>query len=482
VTFLLNLVHLNLASTVTTFAGYAVFALCAVTMRTRNGFRGLHDFISGTRVMRLHPHSTALAEDDVPAVAPLALAAGGIYGPYRVTGTIGPSNGNGTLFSGRDDMLDRSVWIYRRSTNLGESTTARLHVGRPTRPHWLQRGASDGQRWDAFEAVIGCPLGEVIANSPGLSWDKRLPLLADLAQELAASAADETLPETLTLDQVWVDRGGRIKLLDQAIEMGAARVAVVHEGVQSAPQRALAMLTGVIEHLSSDQLLPRAMRVFITELKSRAANCETLNWAARELCELAQRRSILKSDDRFGLLCCSAGTEGVLYIWTLIIIFGLFLMVFLHAGRGGLTASGGSALSAFMATNILIAGLGCWFRGGPAFRLLGIDVLYRDGQLAGRARCAVRSALAWTPQLIPCAMSLALVMSQIQASGQQAAPPNAELAKDPTRLPADFSLLAGLVCSAGLVVLLQLVGIVWAVARPQRGLQDRLVRSYLAPR
>src|SRR5262249_4758457 len=47
-----------------------------------------------------------------------------------------------------------------------------------------------------------------------LSWAETLDLLAQLAEELEAAAADGTLPETLAPTQLWVQPTGRVQLLD----------------------------------------------------------------------------------------------------------------------------------------------------------------------------------------------------------------------------------------------------------------------------
>src|SRR5205823_1003617 len=45
------------------------------------------------------------------------------------------------------------------------------------------------------------------------SWPEFRPMLEDLAEELAASCADGTLPRALTVDQVWLLPDGRVQLL-----------------------------------------------------------------------------------------------------------------------------------------------------------------------------------------------------------------------------------------------------------------------------
>src|SRR5262249_4728020 len=72
---------------------------------------------------------------------------------------------------------------------------------------------ADGD-WDAFVAASGCRLGNIVSPGEPLPWAAARPILEQLARELADATTDESLPEILTPEQVWVQSDGRVQLLD----------------------------------------------------------------------------------------------------------------------------------------------------------------------------------------------------------------------------------------------------------------------------
>jgi hypothetical protein len=71
--------------------------------------------------------------------------------------------------------------------------------------------------WDAFLATAGCPLADLVDSKAPLPWGRLRPLLLQLADELVAACADDTLPWPLNVAQVWVQPNGRVQLLDVPI-------------------------------------------------------------------------------------------------------------------------------------------------------------------------------------------------------------------------------------------------------------------------
>src|SRR5262249_18748851 len=135
-----------------------------------------------------------------------------------------------------------------------------------------------------------------------------------------------TLPEPLALDQVWLDRSGRVKLLDRAVTPpGEAEEAA---GVPlPAAERALGLLRSAAGPSSRGQVLPGHAQTFLQELGTRPAEPATLAWAVQQLRDLSRRSTELKWDERLGILGVSAGIEYMVYwlagllfsvaIWTL---------------------------------------------------------------------------------------------------------------------------------------------------------------------
>ena len=54
----------------------------------------------------------------------------------------------------------------------------------------------------------------MLTNKNGLPWDQLRVILRDAARELRIAVDDKSLPEHIGIDQIWVDRGGRARLLD----------------------------------------------------------------------------------------------------------------------------------------------------------------------------------------------------------------------------------------------------------------------------
>jgi hypothetical protein len=65
-------------------------------------------------------------------------------------------------------------------------------------------------------------LQDLVRNGQRLSWSNLRPLLEQLTDELNTAVADETLPDLLTVDQVWVKTNGQAVLLDMPLASPAA--------------------------------------------------------------------------------------------------------------------------------------------------------------------------------------------------------------------------------------------------------------------
>lgn len=170
-----------------------------VTMRRSNGFAAVQDLISGTRVVRrvkadVRPRvETNETKDEVPAN-------GKHIGPYVVIKPL-----SDTCLLAHDPALRRDVWIDRDANEISE---ARRDIARPGRLRWL----GGTVEWNAFEAPGGQALSAFEKQSQ--PWATVRCWLADIAAELIAAEKDGTLPASLSIEQVWITRGGRAVLLD----------------------------------------------------------------------------------------------------------------------------------------------------------------------------------------------------------------------------------------------------------------------------
>jgi len=180
-----------------------------VTARAANGYAGLHDLATGMRVVMKNPREGRVQSAPRIAEEPAALGAART-GPYFMLDE--PSRDSADVLVGYDDRLRRKVWI--RPVHPGEPhvPVERRTLSRATRLRWLSGRRTEGDAWDAFEAVDGRPLLSVLAES-SQSWSAVRIWLLDLASEIRAGLADRSLPP-LSLDRVWVTAAGRARLLD----------------------------------------------------------------------------------------------------------------------------------------------------------------------------------------------------------------------------------------------------------------------------
>jgi hypothetical protein len=194
----------------------AVVALLA-PMRRRNGYRGLHELASGTRVVQLpwtvRPRPFRLLRERYPAQPLPSGRYPREFGPFRVSGLL-HADARATVLLAEDPGLGRTVHVWLRPGGSEPPSPARRALARPTRPRWLGGGNSDGWAWDAYFAPQGGPLADLVAPAAGLGWTESRFILEQLADELAEARADGTLPTELGLDQVWVLPDGRVQLLD----------------------------------------------------------------------------------------------------------------------------------------------------------------------------------------------------------------------------------------------------------------------------
>jgi hypothetical protein len=193
-------------------ATLTLVALLFVNARRRNGWTGLHDLVSGTRVVsrssagmraRTAPVSTASVDAAIPALR------GPRYGPFVATTDV-PDGDH--LVVGFDPVLRRHVWIHVVSAHTPPIGAVRRDVSRTGRLHWLTGRRASHDNWDAFEAPDGQPLLRAIQGSSP-PWSTLKSWLLDLATELVASTADGSTPP-LQLDRLWIRDDGRLVLLD----------------------------------------------------------------------------------------------------------------------------------------------------------------------------------------------------------------------------------------------------------------------------
>jgi hypothetical protein len=205
-----------LQATFLPWLGYLVGVLVLFApARARNGYRGLHEFLSGTRVVGLPlPRRHGLRHVRFaapPLLEPPTLPAS--VANYQIAGAL-IWNEREQLLAGQDPSLGRKVWIWLRARDAEPLSEIRRRTTRLARLRCLASGVEVEQRWDAFVAPAGTSLRDLVEAAGRLSWPDVRPILEELTDELIVSVKEGTLPATLATDQVWIEPNGRVQLLD----------------------------------------------------------------------------------------------------------------------------------------------------------------------------------------------------------------------------------------------------------------------------
>lgn len=195
-----------------TLTGGVCLLLLFCTARPSNGYLGLHDRWTRTRVVKRRVRVEARERIDRPAAEAHAPFEGGVLvGPYLVAGDVLPPVASPACVVGFDERLERRVWIELLPPGTPALPALRRDLDRPTRARWLGGRRDGAECWDAYEAVPGLPLGDVTASPQ--RWTRARHWLGDLAHEVAAGLADGSLPP-LDADRVWIGHDDRARILE----------------------------------------------------------------------------------------------------------------------------------------------------------------------------------------------------------------------------------------------------------------------------
>ncbi len=212
-------------------------------MRRRNGYRGPHEFASGTRVVQLREEgrgpSFRAVEFDLPMTHPSQMP--DRVGAFKIHGALRRDDREKMLV-GDDPGLGRKVWIWLRPKSEGDLDARRRNLARPTRMRWVAAGQEGDWKWDAFLAPRGFPLVDAIRQAGRIPWSATQPIIHRLSEELATSFDEDTLPTPLVAGNVWADQTGRIQLAG-GVALGAVSAAPVVE--EKSQQAALRMVADV---------------------------------------------------------------------------------------------------------------------------------------------------------------------------------------------------------------------------------------------
>ncbi len=446
---------------------------CVSTMRVRNQFRGLHGYISGTRVTRLETREKRI---EVPVVLPrqkqIEMQQ---FGPYQTNQLMGEF-ADGHVFLGRDVPLNRDVWIVTCTEGVAPPLQ-RINLARISRQRWLDGGEHPKfGRWDAYEAIKGVPVQTFTGSNQKADWQDYRQMLLDVALELRRGLKSQTLPSSLTLPQVWIDQNGHAKLLDRQLVNVVSGDGFYAEGPQ--PEVAVsidAKATQLFKQFGSllyrTKVFPVSAQEFLTELSRKEDSESTLDWAIKELESLSGDMGSLAWDSRTGILGVTIGIELALYY----LVAGC---IFLYCYQVEWIPANRRFFVGVAAGLVLPTVFGYWFYGGPVFKFMGIRVCNSRGRPAWRTTCAIRNAISWFAPVAFIGVFL-LLMIIGESSMNQTNVVAGSLQADFQEKPAAA---LGVLITAGLSLLAISAGIVVALISPQRGVVDLLLGTRLMPK
>ena len=186
---------------------FVMLGLFFSTARRRNGYAGLHDLLSSTRIAERRTRAirrvstTVLAEAERGTIRRL--------GPFAVTSNVVPGMPEGWR-SGFDERLRRPVWVREVQPGAPSISSVRAAVNRATRLRWIAGRRTEHEAWDTFEAVPGMPLDRAVTERG--SWEDVRVWLLDLARECEAGSTTDQPPRRR--ERVWALDAGGAKLVD----------------------------------------------------------------------------------------------------------------------------------------------------------------------------------------------------------------------------------------------------------------------------
>jgi hypothetical protein len=392
-----------------------VLAIIAIlsTMRRRNGFRGLHEFASGTRTYLLRwPDVRKRRSLDIGQFLPEMTRPDNLpdkVGPYAIRGALRCAPQEKVLL-GQDHQLGRAVSIWLRP--VGEQVLGEPHraVSRMTRTRWLTCGTHENEQWDAFLAPTGCALPVLVARNGRLSWAEFRPILQELTEELHASCTDQSLPQSLSPEQVWINPNGHVQLLETSSDTGA-----VADSQPATPKvigdqpRALALLGDLAVATLEGSSLP-------TRCQSKSIQAPLPLHAAKLVNHLLTNQGASPEQPQYQnvgqVLAELKATDGkpvAVTSWARIkhligqgayALIGLMLIGLLFAAIVGVAPRDWIFFASIWRPYTLI-GVVLFFapaylmQGGFSFYRDGIVIVLADGRRASRLRCLARAILAW---------------------------------------------------------------------------------------
>ena len=402
--------------------------LMLLTMRRRNNYRGVHEFLSGTTTAALVGKRRRLlarprgADLQPPTTTPADLPER--IGAFLISNALRWDHEEKILLA-EDQSLGRRVWIWGRPSGT-KLTDARHKLNRSGRQRWLASVELDDVVWECFVAPCGTPLPQVRIGRAALDWEAARPILDELIDELEAGRADGTLPEKLTCEQVWLQPTGRVLVVDLPyLEAGVAKAdGDVDLGlVRSA---AIALMASPPRAKSEPRViavpLPVHARRMLNRLLGESNPTVRGKPVADPLRSFAEIRTLMHETHHLPIEVGRVQRAQQLAVSTILMgmtsaaPFGWFVLTLVVLLSQWLQHRGMEATDHVLrfdcAYQFGVLALWCiWsflLRGGLGYRILGIHLRRSDGRKAARWQCALRVLLVWGPVVLVQCLALSV--------------------------------------------------------------------------
>ncbi len=206
------------AISVNNFAA-ATLAAGFLTMRRSNGWRAVHEFASGTRVVRASESVLGAdlvhgADSSPQPIEPTPIESVRL-GDYLAVGELGRS-AHGRVLLARDERLNRDVWLHERALSNAASRAIEAQQASAIEGVHARRIAHfelGDASFDVLEAIAGEPLLAFAQRTGRMRWTHARAILADLAAILAEQ------PEALAPSRLWIDVDHKLRIA--AVALGA---------------------------------------------------------------------------------------------------------------------------------------------------------------------------------------------------------------------------------------------------------------------
>jgi hypothetical protein len=187
-------------------------AVLLATMRERNGFAGLHEVWSGTRVRTAALGVKTVSTNASTVVDSAAPATPRRFGPYIESRPIWERSSEGLLVAW-DPILRRNAWIHWFGPEHAKPTPAQLASPSAARLRWLQGTRTGDLHWDAYETPAGATVLARVRDRGPVSWAELRRLLRATVEAIR-QLRDDDAPVWLSVSRVWIDAHGAVKVLD----------------------------------------------------------------------------------------------------------------------------------------------------------------------------------------------------------------------------------------------------------------------------